>query len=256
MLLSESLLNNLGLGEKEKMVYNYILEYGKIAPAHISRLSKLNRTTVYSVGRELIEKGLVYEDLGGKTIYYLPAQSDALEQIIDLGKRKLLEQEKTIRELQSAIRNLPESKTFSVPKIRYVEEAFIEKYLHEATPRWITSNMTTDTTWWGFQDHTFAECFKDWIVWFWKQAPEEVNLKLFSNNSDVEKSMKQERIRRRQIRFWKGDNDFTGTQWIIGSYIVLIVTNQKPHYLVEIHDSVMAHNMREVFRELWNQKSA
>jgi hypothetical protein len=31
----------------------------------------------------------------------------------------------------------------------------------------------------------------------------------------------------------------------------MIVTGGTPRYLVEIHDAVLAHNMREVFKGIW-----
>ena len=85
----EKPLNQLGLNNKEQSVYRLILEHGKIAPALLSRLAKINRTTVYSVAKELKEKGLIVEDLGGKTLYYLPARENELEKIIDSEKEKL-----------------------------------------------------------------------------------------------------------------------------------------------------------------------
>lgn len=248
-------LEKLGLSIKEKQVYKLILETGKIAPAFISRKTGINRTTVYSVANELKARGLIVEDLGGKTLYYLPAGDMEIEKVLEHDKRKFAEKEQGLHELKETLKMIPQSTTFSVPKIRFIAEDDLEKYLYDATPRWIQSNLANDPTWWGFQDHTFVEKFKDWIVWFWKNAPAEVNLKMFSNDSDIESQMKNEKINRRQIRFWNSDDGITGTQWIIGSYIVLIVTAQKPFYLVEIHDSVMAHNMREVFKKLWEKTS-
>ena len=54
-------------------------------------------------------------------------------------------------------------------------------------------------------------------------------------------------------RFWVGENDFTGTLWITGDYTTMIQTAERPFYVVEIHDAVLAHNMREVFKHLWNK---
>ncbi len=247
----EKTLNQLGLGSKEIAVYKLILEYGKIAPALLSRLAKINRTTVYSVAKELKDKGLIIEDLGGKTLYYLPSREQELEKLVKVEHEKIEQKEKSIRELQEFIKNTPESKTYSIPKIRFIDEADIEDYLYDAVPKWNKSILATDPTWWGFQDHTFVEEFKDWIIWYWKNAPKEIDLKLFSNDKDIEKRMEKEKITRRKIRFWKGERDFTATQWIIGSYIIMIVTTQKPYYLVEIHDSVLAHNMRTLFKQMW-----
>ena len=250
----ENLLNQLGLGEKEQIVYKLILEYGKIAPALLSRLAKINRTTVYSVANELKAKGLIIEDLGGKTLYYLPARANELQKIIDKEKEKIKTKESSIQELQEFLKTSPQSKTYSVPKIRFIDEEDLEKYLYEATSRWTENQLTNgEKTWWGFQDHTFAEQFEKWIVWFWNNAPESIDLKLFTNKSVVEENMKEKNIKAREIKFWKGDNDFTGTQWVVGSYIILVVTAQRPYYLVEINDSVMAHNMRELFKNIWEK---
>ncbi len=247
----EKLLNQLGLGNKEQIIYKLILEHGKISPALLSRLTKINRTTVYSVAKELKEKGLIVEDLGGKALYYLPARENELKKIIEIEKEKTEQKIENILELQEILKSIPQSKTYSVPKIRFIDEVDLEKYLYEASPRWIENQMQADKTWWGFQDHTFVEKYEDWIDWFWKKAPKEINLKLFSNKSEIEEKMKGKEITRRQIKFWKGENNFTGTQWIVGDYIILIVTQQRPYYLVEINDSVMAHNMREVFKNSW-----
>lgn len=254
MIAIEKTLNSLGLGHKEQIIYKLILEHGKIAPPLLSRLAKINRTTVYSVAKELKDKGLIVEDLGGKIVYYSPAQGGELEKIVKREIENLKVKESAIAELTEFIKNAPQSKNYSVPKIRFIEEADLENYLYEATPRWTENQMAGDDnykTWWGYQDHTFVEKFNKWIVWFWKQAPKEIDLKLFSNDSLIENKMKSEQIERRQIKFWKGENDFTGTQWIVGDYIILIVTKEHPYYLVEIKDAVMAHNMREVFKKVW-----
>ncbi len=249
----EKLLNQLGLGEKEQAVYKLILEHGKIAPTLLGRLAKINRTTVYSVAKELKEKGLVVEDLGGKTLYYVPARENELKKIIEQENEKVKLKIDSIKELGNFLKNVPESKIYSVPKIRFIDESELEDYLYEAIPRWNESMIAGNPTWWGFQDHTLVEKFEKWIDWLWEQTPKEIDLKLFTNESDIEEKMKDKKYKeRRNLKFWN-NSDFTGTQWVLGSYVVLVVTNQRPYYLVEIHDSVMAHNMREVFKTLWEK---
>jgi sugar-specific transcriptional regulator TrmB len=229
-----------------------VLEKGKATPSFISRLTGINRTTVYSVATELKVKGLIVEDSSGKIIYLTPASETELHRIIEKEKDILKLREQNILSLQNIIKTIPASKSYSVPKIRFIEEQDLEKYLHEATPKWVEDQVTnSEVTWWGFQDHTFVEKYKDWIIWFWKKAPQEINLKLFSNQSQIEEEMVKENIDRRQIRFWSGESNFTGTQWVVGSYIIMIITTERPYYLVEIKDSVAAHNMREVFKRLW-----
>ena len=245
-------LDRVGLSQKEKKVYKTILEHGKIAPALVSRKTGINRTTIYSVATELKSRGLIVEDLGGKTLYYLPASDTEIDRALIKDKKVLEEKEKGLAELKEALKLVPQSKTFSIPKIRFIVEEDLEKYLYDSTPRWTENQIANDsTTWWGFQDHTFVEQYKDWIVWFWEKAPEGIDLKLFSNDSKIELEMKTEKIIPRQIRFWKGVTPLTGTQWVVGSYVISIITSQRPYYLVEINDAVLAHNTREIFKRLW-----
>jgi hypothetical protein len=173
--------------------------------------------------------------------------------MVKIEYEKVEQKEKSIRELQEFLKEIPASKTFSVPKIRFVEEVDLDKYLKEATPRWYKSMQATDKTWWGFQDHTFVERFEKWIDWSWSKAPKDVDLKLLTNESDVEEKMKDKSYSgRRQVKPF-GLNDFSATQWIVGNYVIYVMTKQKPFYLVEIHDSVIAHNSRELFKSIWGK---
>jgi len=248
----EKLLQQLGLGDKEQTIYKLILEYQKITPSSLARYAKLQRTTVYSVAKELKEKGLIIEDLGGKTLSYFPTKGNELNKLIQKEQEKTKEKEAVIHELQSFLKNIPESKTYSVPKIRFIDEIDLEDYLHEATPRWIESMLAADNTWWGFQDPSFVEKYEKWVDWFWSKAPTEINLKLLTNESQIEQKMvTKEYNERRQMKFIH-NNEFTATQSVVGSYVIYIMTKQKPYYLVEIHDSVIAHNSRELFKNIWN----
>jgi hypothetical protein len=113
---------------------------------------------------------------------------------------------------------------------------------------------TGETTWWGFQDHSFVELekYRKWILWYWSRSEEDMDLKLFTNQSSIEEEMKEKNISRRKLKLWTGDN-FTSTQWILGEYIVSIMTRGKLHYLVQIRDRVLADSMRNLAKNLWNK---
>ncbi len=249
----EKVLHELGLGNKEETIYKAILEHGKIAPALLSRLTKINRTTVYSVAKELKEKGLILEDASGRTTYYSLARNADLEKVLESEKEKLSRKEKSVRDLQEFLKNVPESKMYSVPKIKFIEEQDIEGYLYEALPKWYKSMLEVDGTWWGFQDHTVVELFEKWIDWGWKKASKDIKLRVFTNESDIEEKMKtKEYSDRRMLRFLEGKN-FTASQLVGGNYVLFLVTKQRPYYMVEIHDSVIAHNVRELFKDIWEK---
>jgi sugar-specific transcriptional regulator TrmB len=247
----EKTLKILGISEKETKVYQLIVERGKVSPAQISKLTKINRTTVYGVLKELVLQGLVVEDAGSKILYYLPALSNELEKVIKREKEKSEEKIGVLKKLQAELVTLPQSKNYSVPKIRFIDEVDIEDFLYESIPRWNESLLLHDKTWWGFQDHSFVEKFEKWIDYYWKHNPENVVLKLLTNDSEAEKGMRQKKYaKRREVRFFP-NSQFGATEWVIGDYIIFIMTKDRPYYLIEIRDAVIAENTRELFKKLW-----
>lgn len=245
------IFGELGLSTKEEQVYRLILERGKVAPSQIARLARINRTTVYSVAKELKEKGLIQEDASGKTLYYLVTRSEELERVIKREKEKSEQKINVIKKLQAELQTIPESKSYSVPKIRFVDEVDIGEYLDEALPRWHESMQKVHTTWWGFQDHSFAEKFEKWIDYSWKVAPEGIDLKLLTNDSEIEKKMRTKKYAERRKVLFFPKSEFGATQWVMGDYIVFIITKERPYYLIEMRDAVIAENTRELFKKLW-----
>ena len=71
-------LQQLGFGDKEIAIYLCIQENGKLSASDVARITKINRTTVYSVSKELIKKGVIQEDLGGSNRYYTALSPEEL----------------------------------------------------------------------------------------------------------------------------------------------------------------------------------
>lgn len=250
----DELLKKLGFTDKEIQVYLAVLENGKIAPAAIASLTNIKRPTVYSVGKELIKRGVMAEDMHGPNGYFVALPLEHLEKALQVEERALSEKRKIARELITKLESVPKSKSYSVPKMRFIEEHNITDFLYSQTPVWEASmSAAKDMTWWGFQDHTMVEKKEhlEWIEWYWKRAPQQFDVKIISNDSSIERSMQTRNLERRQIKFWKEDFRFTATTWALGEYVVFMMTKQHPYYLVEIHDAVYAENMRELFRNLW-----
>jgi predicted transcriptional regulator len=246
----EEALKELGFSDKEIRLYSLILKYKKITPSQLAKVSKINRTTVYAIVKSLIGKGLVAEDAGGKSLRLVPVPPNELKKLVRKEEREFRSREKAITQLAENLSLAQVGAEYSVPKIRFVEDADVGDYLYDNLEKWIASMLKTDPTWWGFQDHSFAENHKEWIDWSWKHSPPQIQLKLLSNRSQVEERLKG-RYAKRQMKFWDKAQGFTGTIWLLGDYVVMVVTRDKPFYIIEIHDAVMAHNIREVFRNLW-----
>ncbi|MEN9390645.1 MAG: hypothetical protein RLZZ283_745 [Candidatus Parcubacteria bacterium] len=252
----EEELKSLGLTDKESLVYRAVLEVGKATPARLGSITGINRTTVYAIGKELLQKGFIQEDSLKGVTYYYPTPPKELVKITRKERQALIEKELAIEELAKTIQEMPQSKKYAVPRIKFIEgEQKVEEYLYERAGMWLKGKAGDEGIWWGFQDHDFVgfEPYGVWIKWYWKQAPETTELKLLSNDEQVEREMKSATPSRRQIKFWKKGFDFTETHWILGDYSILIMTREKPHYLVEIHDAVNADNMRKLFKNLWEE---
>ncbi|HAV11227.1 MAG TPA: hypothetical protein DCX32_01655 [Candidatus Moranbacteria bacterium] len=245
----QELLRKLELSDKEIEIYSALFGQGKTTPARLAKATSINRSTVYAVLGQLKEKGLVVEDISAKILYFSPASSEQVEEMFYRQQEQLKEKKKIASKLAEELEKIPQSKSYAIPKIRFIEESDLEDFMYQQMPKWNDSAREHDATGWGFQDHSFAQQYRKFIDWAWKKYQLQVNL--LSNESEVEKKLKKQFDEKRNIRFWAKDLDFTSSFWIIGDYMVMIITRQKPYYLVEIHDAVLAHNMREVFKKIW-----
>jgi predicted transcriptional regulator len=240
-------LKKLGFTDKEVEVYLAILQQGKIAPADIAKLTNINRSTVYDVSKELIARGAITEDLGSSVRYFVarpPKEFAAYAEKDFDQKRALLS--RAVEELSQ----MAKSTRYSVPKIQFYSEDEIESCLFRQTPSWVASMTEDDCFWWGFQDVSFVEHYTQWLTWYWEYYSDK-GVRLLSNAYEDKKVAKGGFHHNRSIRFWKDAQDFSATYFVVGDYILMIITKQRPHYMVEIHDSVMAHNVRQIFKGIW-----
>ena len=247
-------LNSLGLSETEVKIYLTVLQQGKISISDVSKIAKINRTTVYSASKELLKKGIIQQDLGGKTQYLLAVPPKELFSVIEKKEKQLKKQRELLDQSMEELSSLTKNTHYSIPKITFIDEGKLKDYLYNNAEKWNKSIMQADETWWGFQDPTFVSTFQEWIDWYWKKtAPSNLVLKLLTHQSETEETMKEKGYTRRKIHFWEHGKKFTSSIWAVGDYVVFIFTNKKPFYLIEIHDAVIAHNMREFFNGIWSQ---
>ncbi len=246
------LLRQLNFSEKEIKIYLAILEHGKITPAELAKNTGINRTTIYTIAKELIKRGIISEDLGEKPSQLVALPPQELESITKNEEKQLDQKRQIIDKAIGELQNIAKATKYVVPKIVFIDEEHLEDYLYKQGPKWNESILTADGTWWGFQDPTFVEHYQDWIDAYWKlPSSSKVSLKLLTTEAEIEEEMEKRNYPNRKMKFWKSAN-FTGSTWINGDHLIMIVTNKRPHYLVEIHDKVLAHNMRELFKGIWS----
>jgi sugar-specific transcriptional regulator TrmB len=249
-MISE-LLKKLNFSEKEVEIYLAILKSGKIIPSDLSRITGINRTTVYSILDELDNKKIITRDLSGPVKYVVALPPQDLENIVKEKEKDLQAQKILVHKAIGELTSFASNTKYSLPKIRFIPENELENFLFKQADEWDRSLLRTEPCWYGFQDHTYVENFASNIDWYWSRAHKDIHLKLITNKSDVEKEMKRKEYIKREIKYLKKKVPFTATTWIIGEYIVLIFTNQKPFYAIQIKNAEFANNQRELFKFLW-----
>lgn len=249
--MDKNLLAPLDLNESEIAVYTTVLKTGPVTPVALAKAAGVKRTTAYSIARGLVEKGLLIEDGTRRPRVFAPATPEQVRALTEREKQRFTERESALGSIADELSKLSAQKSYPVPTVRFIEEGKIDAFFRQQAPVWDASMLAQEPTWWGFQDHTLVEEFGDWISWYWKQAPEKIDLKLLSNRASSEIEFAKNVTDRRQIKFWGEATSFLSTTWAVGDYLVMINTRTHPFYLVEIHDKLMAHDQREVFKNLW-----
>ena len=248
--MDEKLLSALDLSPQEIKLYRVVLNEREITPALLSKKAGVKRTTAYSMARGLVEKGLLIEDATRRPRVFLPARSEDIAGVIEVEKKRSEEKQALLLQLADEVEKVEAEKNYPVPKIRFVEEDKVNPFLSQRTSEWIESMEKVEKTFWGFQDPSLLDSYLEWIDAFWKQAPKDFEVKLLTNLSTAEKGVAG-KYERRQTKFWGEAVDFRSSTWIIGNYVVILNTRKHPFYLIEIHDALMAHDQREIFKNLW-----
>lgn len=249
------ILKQLGFSDKEIAIYLCILERGKATAAVISRITKINRTTIYSITKELLAKGVITEDLGGASRYFTALPPEDLRKLYIQEEETLKRKRNAIEQAITELAMVPKSKQYSVPKIRFIDERHVNDFLYKQLPIWIESAKNRgDKHWWGFQDPTLLEEYREWMEYHWKIFPEDFGMRMFTNKKPAEEAMAARHSpERRQILYWDKAGEFSATHAVMGDYVLFLVSREHPHYLVEINDAVMAENMRQLFKGMWEE---
>lgn len=234
-------LQKLGLGEKEIELYLAILQKGRVPVPEVSKITGINRTTVYSLAKILEKKGFIIVDLGERPNVLMAIPPDELRTLATRQKNII---ENLIPELHA----ISKETGFSVPKIKFVPEVDLEGYLYSEADRWDKSMAEIDKILWGFQDPTFAPKYKKWIDWYYTRPhTKDFRVKIITNSE--EKNMPK--MAQRELMYLGDQFDFNSALWVRGHYIVMVSYKEKPNYLIEIYDKRLAHNLRELFKGVW-----
>lgn len=252
MAMVEEQLKKLGLSDNEIKIYLCVLENGKITPARIAKKTSVTRPTVYSVGKSLAKRGFIEMDELSPVLYFISLPPENIPKIVRRQKLEIEEQIKTAEKLVEDLGLIPRSKNYSVPKVRFIDDVNCESFLYKQAEIWNQSGMLQDGTWWGIQDHSFIDAYPVWLKWYFEMSSGKVQSKLITNVEE-EGSIGNVLAKKykRTIKYWAGAKKIKITHAVIGDHIMIAYTQTKPYYIVEMHDPVIAENLRQVFQGLW-----
>jgi DNA-binding MarR family transcriptional regulator len=243
-------LAQLGFSQNEIAVYLAISAHGKMTPGEVALKTGINRTTVYSVSKELLKRGVIQEDVSSAQRELVAGTTDSLASAVRNEQRKLNEKKELVNETMSALSEFSQDAKYHVPRIQFVTENRIEDFLHERIEVWNKSMLEHDGLFIGFQEPDFMRRFPQWLDWYWKNSPKEIRLKLLTDDTDMERDLEAKQYDRRDVYFWKDSVHFTSTTWVLGDYVVMLELSEGADYLIEIHDAVFAENQRILLKAI------
>lgn len=244
----------LGFTLNEAKIYLQIVEQGHGKPYLLASRFRLPRSTVYSALESLEKKLLIHSSkLKSATVYY-PNRLEMLRELFADEEMKLQHKKSLSAEITRELRSILKLKNFSGPKIEFYQgQSEVEKFLFNNLLIWKESILATELSTWGYQDHSFVELFKRWIKECWKVIHVEAGIpgRILSNSSDVERMLKG-KVPKREVRVLTANMSFESSFWVMGEFVILIMTRKNPVYAVQIHDSLLAKNLRQVFKFMYD----
>ena len=251
----DQLFGILGINSNEAKAYLALAEMGKATASLLAKRVEMPRSTIYTILDSLLRRGMASLEKGGEVSYYVANQPEALGRMIE-GERR--EKERTLQAKEGAATELLplispffKRENYSIPKLQFYEgTANVESMLYDQCRKWQQSIAMYDFTWWGYQDHEFVETYRKWLDNYWGTMEKEEKIQLLSNQSSTEKKLRN-RVARRVIKVLPKKYHFSSTVWVLGDYVVTIMTRQKPHYAFQLQDAVFAANQRLTFELLW-----
>src|SRR3989344_2047767 len=116
----EKYLQDLGLSDKEALIYLALLQVDSTTALDLSKKTKINRSTVYVVIDSLSKKGLVSETTVGKKTQFQAEPPERLETYIERRKAQFEEQSKRIKDVIPEIKSIQRD-TGERPVVKYYD---------------------------------------------------------------------------------------------------------------------------------------
>jgi len=236
-----SALINLGLNEKEAMVYLACLSLGPTTVLKISRSAGLKRATVYTVIETLKQRGLINMEVKGFKTLFAAEDPEKLETMLKLKRKEL---EEVLPDL-SAMYNLKGGEG----KIKYYEGLESVKSVYNSLLRDIKPSedylVIGDQNLWHKLDEDF---FQDFIV---RRSKLNIKIRLLFPDSKIAREHKKiEKNFNEKIKILQPDTTLT-TNIVITPQRLIIHQLTAPIMAIVIENKSTIQTQRELFEIIW-----
>jgi sugar-specific transcriptional regulator TrmB len=243
-------LEEIGLSEKEVSVYLTLLEIGSGKVQVISRISRLNRTSIYDILESLTQKGLVSRYKKGGASYFNALEPDRLLTYLDreTEERQILaeRQKGRIADILPQLVSMQDIYAAGKPKVRFFEG---EKGMREA----YEDTLTTKETILAYANvQTMHEGLPEFFPEYYRRrAGKDIFIQAIvpQNRLSYERS-KHDQEEMRSIRFLPdAETDFSPEVNIYENKVLIASWKEKMAIIIESKE--LADLQRLTFELLW-----
>ena len=244
-------LKNLGLSDKEAQVYLVLLQKGLLTPLELSRLTKINRTTIYRILEKLKEIGVAEEVLDQKSTKFQAGAPEKLEILLTKKEAELSKLREIIPNLITNLSVTPDTTPSPTKVIYYRGKSGLQQLL------WNTLKAAgkTEVVGYGYSDwnESIGKAFAE------KIRREYVNREIYSKEilNTVDKEKKYTDISPYVRQFYEGRYlpkskiEINHDTYIYNNIFAFHHFFKGDLFGIEIHNPEIAKTQRQIFYLLW-----
>jgi predicted transcriptional regulator len=253
MVSTKENLKAFGLLDKEVAVYLQLLKSGILTPLELSRLTKINRTSIYRAIEKLVQKGLITEKIEQNSTKYCAMDPEYLNTLLKEEKNRVLQIETFLPNTINDLENLRNegSAPVSVKYYRGIEG------LKQVLWNILKSNDGKGVVGYArdlMENHMDAVFMENWrdeickrniVTYEITNTPEE-DYVWTKNKTYVEKHYKQRYIAPTILNTHH-------INWIYNDTLTYYYANNNDYWAVEIVNKEIADVQRQIFWILWEK---
>jgi len=233
-------LKQIGLNDKESKVYLALLELEDALVSEISDKTKINRSLLYSILAELVDKGLVTYILKNNTRYYRAAEP---EKILSMLKEK----EKALQSI------LPELVALHRPRAKKPIVEILEG--KEGIKTIFNDVLRVGQDWYAFGvPGKGPEIIGPNVHAFEKERQKAgipLNVICVRTKEGLKRGKEFSQMRYTKVRYMPETYESPASNWIYGDRIVVIFWYKEFPFAIRIIDKNLAESYKNHFKAMW-----